>query len=100
MKPYLIQNIWGPGEAWINILQNFNLSYFFRIILCLCESISRIRNEYFISFSHLALHRRHNVEMTRRGGTDTIWGGMEWGRSKYSIRVLAGADDNLGPNLR
>ncbi len=43
---------------------------------------------------------RHNVGMTHRGGTDTIRGGMERGSGKYSITVLAGADDNLGPNLR
>lgn len=36
------------------------------------------------------------MEVTHCGGTHTIRGG----RSKYSIRVLAGADDNLGPNLR
>lgn len=98
-KSHLTLTTWSLNPTWMNILQTFNL------LLLPYHSLlkwkySGIQNEYFISIPHLALCHRHNVEMTYRGGTDTIRGGMERGRSKYSIRVLAGADDNLGPNLR
>lgn len=88
-------NIWGPNRVSVNILQNLNPSYFSPILFY-------FQNEYYISISHL-LPQSWMPDIMLRWHTvvaHMIRGEMEIGRSKYSIRVLAGADDNLGPNLR
>lgn len=94
-KLYLTPNTWAPIKLeWINYKNAISLTLSYQSLLKWKRS--GLQSEYFISISHLALHRRHNVEVTHCGGTDMIKGG----RSKYSIRVLAGAHDNLRPNLR
>lgn len=94
-KSYLTLNTWAPIKLeWIYYENSISLPLSYHSQLK--WKYSGLQSEFFVSISHLALRRRHNVEVTHCGGTHTIRGG----RSKYSIKVLAGADDNLGPNLR
>lgn len=74
-----------------------SISYFHGIIPRLSGHILVFKMNISSPFHtwHSIVDARHNVEMRHRDGTDTIRGGMERGSGKYSIRVLAGADETI-----